>query len=75
MATTQSKRAAKSPEAVAILHVLPVGGKLKRPALQNAMTAFLGAEVSDEAFELAMKQMQRRLIRQRGVGGGITRTH
>ena len=65
------RTAIKSTEALAALSVLTRVGFTKRPQLQNLMSAEIGREISDDQFETALTEIGSRIIRVRGMGGGI----
>lgn len=65
------RAAIKTPEALAALQILTRIGFAKRPQLQQLIGAELGRTIGDDAFETAMNEIGRKIIRTRGMGGGI----
>lgn len=57
--------------AVTALNILRDAGFAKRPALEKRMSEKLGRPISDDEFDDVMCELGRRIIRVRGVGGGI----
>jgi hypothetical protein len=66
-----SSKTIKTPEALAALNILRQAGVAKRPALQRSISAAIGREISDDQFEATMTELGSRIIRVRGMGGGI----
>lgn len=72
MPALPSSKAIKTPEALAALTVLRQVRFAKRPQLEKLIAKQLGCKtISDEQFEAAMSALGHRIIRVRGVGGGI----
>ncbi len=66
-----SRSTIKSPEALAALTIISREGFIRRNQLQAAMGDRLFRIISDDEFETAMTEIGRRIIRTRGMGGGI----
>ena len=69
--STKTAKLIKTPEALAAIAVLREAGFAKCTMLQKLMGERLGRALSDDAFEAAMTALGRRIIRVRGIGGGI----
>lgn len=61
----------KSTEALTAYAILFQVGFVKRPKLQALMGRELSRDISDDQFEAAMTEIGSRIIRTRGMGGGI----
>jgi len=69
--STARRTALKTPEALTAYAILFHVGFVKRPQLQAAIGRGLGREISDDQFEATMVELGSRIIRVRGMGGGI----
>lgn len=66
-----ARRTIKTPEALAALTIISREGFIRRNQLQSAMGDRLFRIISDDQFEAAMTEIGPRIIRTRGMGGGI----